>query len=198
MLRAILASREVRLPDTSGIYAPLSGLLAAGSSVALLRWGWATGRLQTTAGWLTLILALILLSRQFGILVGSTIALLAFSLCGFMAVALNIERRVIRHRRTRIASEEVEQPARREYGWGRGLSATFLAMIAALTMGSAAAGIPLGAAVNRVTLGPMVLSIVWAGFIIWIVSDPKLRRPVIGLAGIIAGSGAVIALELLA
>lgn len=75
---------------------------------------------------------------------------------------------------------------------------TFLAMIAALTMGSAAAGIPLGAAVDRVTLGPMVLSIVWAGFIIWIVSDPKLRRPVIAMASIIAGSGAVIALELLA
>lgn len=177
------------------------GMLACACAVGLMRFGWERGtsfrKLYTAAGWAMLVVALTVMSRRDGIVVGTTITLLAFSLCGFVAVAINMERRIARSRPARIAAPAVVGQSKGAW-WGRGLTTFFLAMIAALAIGSAGAGLPLGRPADRVTIGGIILPIFWAGFGIWALSDPRPRRPAIGLAAIGLCSGVVIAAELMA
>ncbi len=186
-------------PATKPVLA--SGLLASCGAVALLRSGWngtrPGGLWRTAMGCAALACAVIFMALNLGVLIGSTLAFLAFSLCGFIAVALNVERRPYRKRQARIASSDVK-PQHRGQAWGRGLSASILTMIAALIIGSASAGLPLGPAADRVTIGGMVLPLVWAGLIIWSLSDPRSRRPIFGMSSAIILSGIFIAIELAA
>ncbi len=190
-----------RLFDPATKLVLASGLLACCGAVALLRSGWNGTRpgdpWRTVMGWAALAYALISLALHLGVLIGSTLALLAFSLSGFIAVALNVERRSYRTRQARVTLPDVT-PQNRGKAWGRGLSASVLSMIAALMTGSASTGIPLGLAVNRVTIGGMVLPLIWASLIIWAVSDPIMRRPIFGMGGVITLSGICIAIELTA
>jgi len=172
-----------------------------GLAVALLRSGWKIGRsrgsIRVAIGWTVLVVSLNLLVSALGTLVGLTIATLAFSICGYGAVILNSERRPLRKARARISSQDA-CPQTRSNGWGRGSAAFLLAMIAALAVGAAAAGLPIGLPVNRVTLFGLVLPFFWAGLIIWVLSEARLGRPVLGLCATIGASGVIIAIEVLA
>ncbi len=179
----------------------VSGLLTMGLGLALLRSGWKNserrGRARVASGWSALLVSLYLLSSALGTLIGLTIATLAFGLYGYGLVALNAERRPLRNTYRRIATQDAS-PQAFGNGWGRGSAAFFLAMIATIAMGAAAAGLPIGLPVNRVTIGALVLPILWAGLIIWVLSEARLRRPVLGLCAIIGASGLLISVEMLA
>ncbi|WP_288486027.1 hypothetical protein [uncultured Novosphingobium sp.] len=180
---------------------PESGLLMMALAVALLRLGWKVnghcGNIRVASGWIVLLVALFLLAAALGTLVGLTVATLAFGLCGYGAVILNSERRPLRKTPERISSQDTT-PQRRGHGWGRGSAAILLTMGAAIAVGAAAAGLPICLPVNRVTIGGLVLPLVWAGLIIWVLSDMRLRRAVLGLCTIIGASGLLITVEFLA
>jgi hypothetical protein len=153
-------------------------------------------RVLVVLGWALLAIALILLSFEFGLVRGSTFALLAFSLCGYSAVALAVKRRRPSGRQSRQVLAQAERP-KRGRALQRGLTASLLTTVVSLALGAAVAGLPLGAPVDRVTLSALVLPLVWASLVVWAVSDGSLRRPLIGMSGALAGSGIAIALELL-
>lgn len=168
--------------------------------MALLRSGWRvdtrSGRYRVVSGWVVVMLALILLGSIVGTVIGLTIATLVFGLCGYCAVVLNSERRQVRATRGRKVSQDDEQG--RGSGWGRGGAAFLLAMLAAIASGSAIAGLPIGPAVDRVTIGGIVLPVIWAAFIVWVLSETRLRRAVLGLCRVIGVSAILIAIEVLA
>lgn len=178
----------------------VSGLLTMGLALALLRSGWRNserrGRARVASGWTALLVSLYLLTTVLGPLIGLTIATLAFGLCGYCLVALNTERRQPRNTRGRIVTQDAS-PQAFGNGWGRGFAAFFLAMITTIAIGAAAAGLPIGLPVNRVTIGALVLPIIWAGLVIWVLSEARLRRPVLGLCATIGASGLLITVEML-
>jgi hypothetical protein len=148
-------------------------------------------------GWFALLPALILLWWSLGLTVGAVTLVLAFSLIGYLAVLLGAERRAARTRSPRVSEPEV-RPHIRWRGWVRGLAAFFLALISSIAIGSACAGMPFGAPADRLSIGSMIVPLIWAGFVVWALTDRKILRPVIGMGSALVASGAAIAWALLA
>ncbi len=149
------------------------------------------------AGWFALLPALILFWWSLGPAVGAVTFVLAFSLIGYLAVLLGAERRAARTRSPRVSEPEI-RPHIRWRGWVRGLTAFFLALISSVAIGSASAGLALGAPSDRLSIGSMIVPLIWAIFVVWALADRKILRPVIGMGAATVASGAAIAWALLA
>ncbi|WP_168356021.1 hypothetical protein [Sphingomonas gei] len=161
------------------------------------RRGTARRGLLALAGWLALGSAAAVMSMSLGSVIGIAAVLLTFSLSGLLAVFLSAERRADRTKPARVAEPD-SRPRSRWRGWARGMTAFFLAMFAALAVGAAFAGLPVGAPADRVSIGSLIVPFLWAALVIWALADRKILRPVIGMVGALAVSSAAIAWGLLA
>lgn len=188
-------SRTVLLILTLSLCAASVALfkLAAGARGQVVRWA--------LAALVALILALGVAVTALGGGFGTTAVVLVFSLTGLLTVFSSAERRGDRKpdnaREPRVAEPETRQ-GKRWRGWVRGLSALLLATITANALGAGLAGIAPGSPSDRFAVGLLVVPLLWAGFAIWVVSDRVLSRPLVGMAGTLVGSAAMIAWSMLA
>ncbi len=181
--------------------AAILGVAASAGAVGTLRYSRRSDAnhraLWSIAGWLALLPALVLLCWCLGPAIGAVTLVLAFSLIGYLAVLLGAERRAARTRPPRVAEPEI-RPHSRWRGCVRGLTALFLALAASTAIGSAGAGLPLGVPADRLSIGAMIVPLIWAAFVVWALADRKILRPVICMIGAVAVSSAAIAWALLA
>lgn len=185
---------------------PVVGAMLCLASAVLLRRAWhRTTRartLWTIAGWASLALALGPFAGSMGAVVGGIAWLLAFGLCGLAVTLHGRERgtgRTRAHQTGRSKPIEPDQrPRIRWRGWARGSAALLLTLLTADAICAALAGVSPGPAATRFSAAMLMLPLIWAGLVIWTLSDRVLRRPILGMAGALAASGAMIAWSVLA
>lgn len=200
--RAPYRDGDARLPVVSGGIEPLPAIgtaLCLASAILLRRSRWRTGRRpgSAIAGGFVLVLALGLFVRSMGGAAGGVAWLLAFGLGGLAITLQGHERRTARTRSRRKGQNEAIQPDQRPQvrwrGWARASAALLLTLLAADAICAAAAGIASGPAAMRFSAAMLVQPLLWSGLVIWTLSDRVLHRPIIGMTGALAASGAIIA-----
>lgn len=128
-------------------------------------------------GWSLITAGLATFVQTFGGEVGTTYALLIFSLLAFLVVAAGMERRTSRQR---LAGDIALEPEDRRSNWGRAIAKSLLAIvlagIASIGLGVAfAVAMPLDPT-DRIVIGGLLVPVLWGGGMAWTLSDARLLR----------------------
>lgn len=136
-------------------------------------------------GWLLIAASFGLFGMAWSAEVGTTYALLAFSLAGYCFVAAGIELR-----QARTPREAALEPVERPVNWPRGIAKSLLAIvlsgIASIGVGVAfALSMPM-AIHDRIVIGGLLVPVLWGAGMAWTLSDAKLLRATIVLVSVSA------------
>lgn len=169
----------------------LIGAVLLTGGIALLAASWRKRRgfkaHVQLGGWLLIAAGFALFGMAWGAEVGTTCALLAFSLAGYCVVAAGIEMRQARDRAPREAALEPED---RPVNWPRGIAKSLLAIVlsgvASIGVGVAfALSMPM-AIHDRIVIGGLLVPVLWGAGMAWTLSDAKLLRATIVLVSVSA------------